>query len=84
MKPDITSTLIQFVTTHAAARIEITTQTDLIETELLDSLMLMELVMFVEQTWGVSLMGHDFSPAHFRTIDLLRELIESRELFKSA
>ena len=84
MTPDIRSTLIEFITTEAATPTKTTSQTDLIETELLDSLMLMDLVMFVEQTWGVSLMGHDFSPAHFRTVEKLGELIESRRLYKSA
>jgi acyl carrier protein len=46
--------------------------------------MLMDLVLFVEQTWGVQLMGSDFAPRNFRTVEQLAQLVETRRLAQSA
>ena len=76
--------LINFVRQHAVNATSIERTTDLIDMGAMDSLMLMELVLFVEETWGVCLMGHDFSPSHFRSIERLTLLIEARRLSQSA
>ena len=76
--------LIVFFRQHAVTTTSIERTTDLIDIGAMDSLMLMELVLFVEETWGVSLMGHDFSPDHFRSIERLTSLVEARRLSQSA
>ena len=84
MTPQSTETLLKFVRANTATANPITHQTDLIENEILDSLMLMDLVLFVEQTWGVQLMGSDFAPRNFRTVEQLAQLVETRRLAQSA
>ncbi len=76
--------LIEFFRQNAVTAASIEPTTDLIDIGAMDSLMLMELVLFVEETWGVSLMGHDFSPSHFRSIERLTLLVEARRLSQSA
>ena len=84
MNPQTTETLLEFVRANTATANPITHQTDLIENEILDSLMLMDLVLFVEQSWGVQLMGSDFAPKYFRTVEQLAQLVETRRLSQSA
>ncbi len=84
MNPQTTETLLEFVRTNTSTANHITHQTDLIKNEILDSLMLMDLVLFVEQTWGVQLMGSDFAPKYFRTVEQLAQLVETRRLAQSA
>ena len=84
LKSNVKQELLGFVQANTTNSEAITMQTDLIEQEVLDSLLLMDLVLFVEQCWGVKLIGHDFSPIHFRTIEELAQLIERRWLQQSA
>ena len=50
-------------------------QTDLIRTGWLDSLLLVDLVLHVEQCFGVVLAAHDVTPANFRTVASLAEQV---------
>ena len=84
LKSNVRQELLGFVQANTTNSEAITMQTDLIEQEVLDSLLLMDLVLFVEQCWGVELIGHDFSPSHFRTIGELAQLVERRWLKQSA
>ena len=84
MNVSIEQELLGFVQSQSVTATTINCQTDLIEQEVLDSLLLMELVLFVEQSWGVRLMGSDFAPSHFRTVKQLTELVEDRRLQQSA
>lgn len=84
MKPNVKQELLGFVQANSANAETITMQTDLIEQEVLDSLLLMDLVLFVEQCWGVQLIGDDFSPSYFRTVDEMAQLVERRRLRQSA
>lgn len=84
MNPQTRETLLEFVRTNTVTSNPITNQTDLIQNEIMDSLMLMELVLFVEQSWGVQLMGNDFAPNHFRTVEQLAQLVDTRRLSQSA
>ncbi|MCH2182409.1 MAG: acyl carrier protein [Mariniblastus sp.] len=84
MNSRIDQELLGFVQSNSVTATTVTIQTDLIEQEVLDSLLLMELVLFVEQQWGVQLIGNDFSPSHFRTVEQLTQLVETRRLQQSA
>ena len=84
MKPNVKQELLGFVQANSANAETITMQTDLIEQEVLDSLLLMDLVLFVEQCWGVQLIGDDFAPSYFRTVDEMAQLVERRRLRQSA
>lgn len=43
-------------------------ETDIIETRVLDSLQLVEFVLFVEDACGRSVLSEDLDPAHVRTL----------------
>ncbi len=51
---------------------------DLIERGLMTSLTLMGLATHLEQAFGLELGGNDMVPAHFRSIDALATLVQSR------
>lgn len=50
--------------------------TMLIESELLDSLTIAELITFIEEIFSVTISDDDFDIENFNTIDSLAELIE--------
>jgi methoxymalonate biosynthesis acyl carrier protein len=50
-------------------------QTDLIRTGWLDSLLLVDLVLHIEQSFGVVLAMGDVTPANFRTVASLAEQV---------
>lgn len=58
----------------------LTPETDLLAAGLLDSMMLMDLVLFIEERWGLKLSPYDISTQNFSTIARLQQLIESRLL----
>jgi D-alanine--poly(phosphoribitol) ligase subunit 2 len=53
--------------------------TDLIETGLLDSLALVELLFEIEQRFGVDLALDDLDIENFRTLERLTAVVESRD-----
>lgn len=53
--------------------------TDLIETGLLDSLALVELLFEIEQRFGVDLALDDLDIENFRTLERLAAVVESRD-----
>ena len=75
---EIQTTLIEFIRTTSGTETEIALDTDLLTTNILDSLMLMELVLLIENKWNVQLQGNDIAPSRFRTIDNLARLIGER------
>jgi len=52
--------------------------TDLIETGALDSLLVTDLVLFVESRFGVALGAGSISPRHFRSVECLARLIVAK------
>ena len=75
---EIQTTLIEFIKTTAATDCDVQITTDLLTNNVLDSLMLMELVLLVENKWKVRLQGDDIAPSNFRTIQCLANLISER------
>lgn len=65
---------VQTVTTDTS----IATDTDLVMNDHLDSLLLMDLVIFIESETGVSLDGDEIAPQNFRTIASLAKLVDRK------
>jgi acyl carrier protein len=59
-------------------REQITTETDLLDAGYLDSLMLMELVVTLEEQYGVSIGSDEVSPQNFRSIRSLASFVAER------
>ena len=77
MQSNIEKQLIDFVQT-VTTDTSIDQTTDLVQNNWLDSLLLMDLVILVENEMNVKLDGDDVSPENFRTIENLSRLIAER------
>ena len=66
---------VQTVTTDTT----ISCDTDLVVENYLDSLLLMDLVILIENELGVVLSGDDVAPEHFRTISRLANLVRNKK-----
>lgn len=67
--------LLRFVSARVTAGEEVSAETDLLEAELLDSLLVMDVVAHVEATYGVRLGEGDIAPRNFRTVGSIAELV---------
>ena len=83
MSPEIEQQLINFVQACSALETPIEANTDLLTTNVLDSLLLMELVLVIENNWGVKLQGNDIAPQNFRCLRNLANLVQSRRTIQS-
>lgn len=79
MNLDIERQLLAFVQSASALEVAIDAETDLLHTNVLDSLLLMEMVIAVEHSWGVKLQGEDIAPRNFRSVRNLASLVASRQ-----
>lgn len=57
---------------------------DLFRDGILDSLMVVALVSFCEEKFGLELSGQEFSEEHFRTISALAALIDCKQIDRTA
>ena len=73
----IQSKLIQFLTTVTGLE-SIDANTDLQSSEIIDSLTMMDLLVFIETEFGVRLEFDDLTPESFRSPATLAQLIASR------
>lgn len=67
--------LLQWYRRRIRTRDQITPETDLIDGGYLDSLMLMELVVSLEEQYGVSIGSDEVSPQNFRSICCLASFV---------
>ena len=73
----IEESLIQYITTQLASKApNLTPQTDL--TEVVDSTAVMELVVWMEDTYGFQVELDDITPDQFGTVARLAQFIEKR------
>jgi acyl carrier protein len=81
MKEQITLQLNQYITKEIMRRPDRTLKTDepLISGGLIDSFSLVDLSLFVEQTWGVRLDDTELNAETFDTLDQLAGLVESKK-----
>ena len=60
--------LLQFVRSRGPRHAEVTSLTDLLESGLLDSLLLMDLIFHIEEAYGIQFDSDHVNPSNFRTI----------------
>lgn len=70
--------LMTFLSRQTLEGQTITPQTDLLDEQILDSMLMMDLILHVEKTYGVYLDVTDLSPRHFRTVAVLAALIREK------
>ena len=78
MKPDrqqLQADLLQFVQSRGPRYAAVTPDTDLLDSGLLDSLLLTDLILHIEGLYGVAFDSHHISPANFRTVSAIVALV---------
>jgi len=81
MTDDIAARLRAFISeTYLYARpdVKLTGSTSLLAAGIIDSLGVMELVGFVEQTWGLVVSPEDITEANFGSVDAIASYISAR------
>lgn len=81
MKAEVIAKLNEYITAQILKRPDRMLKPDepLISGGLIDSFSLVDLSLFVEQTWGVRLDDTELNAGTFDTLDQLAELIEKRK-----
>ena len=67
--------LLKFVRSRHPNSPELTSDTDLLEDSLLDSLLLMDLIFQIEDRYGIRLGSDQINPSNFRTTSAVASLI---------
>ena len=75
---EVRADLLGFVSGRVAHDEPINAETDLLESELLDSLLIIDVVAHIEHAFGVKIENADIAPRHFRTIGALADLVVER------
>ncbi len=78
MTPDrkqLETELVQFVQARGVRHAAVTSTTDLLDSGLLDSLLLMDLIFHIEELYGVRFESDHVNPANFRTIAAIGNLV---------
>jgi acyl carrier protein len=81
MMPETTSIqtpIIEFLSHRIAVADTLAANTPIIQSGLLDSLTLLDLVQFIERQWGVRLSARDINSTNFRDVDTLTSVICQR------
>lgn len=74
----IEADLLGFLLERQPRTVGIDTHSELLESGLLDSLLLMDLMLHIESGYGVLLSASDVTPANFRNISALAQLVARR------
>jgi len=61
--------LMQFVRARGSRHASVTSQMDLLENGLLDSLLLVDLIFHIEEAYGMRFDSDQVNPSNFRTIE---------------
>jgi acyl carrier protein len=78
MTPDrkqVEAELVQYVQSRGVRHAAVTSTTDLLDSGLLDSLLLMDLIFHIEELYGVRFESDHVNPANFRTIAAIVNLV---------
>ncbi len=78
MTPDrnhLEADLIRFMKARGERYAGVTSLTDLIESGLLDSLLLVDLILHIEELCGVQFESDQINPSNFRTVSAIVDLI---------
>jgi len=77
-KPSVEEQLLAFLAENAHFSEALEGTTDLIDEGVLDSLLVTDLVLFVESRFGVVLSAGNISPQHFRSVECLARLVTAK------
>ncbi|HUI94895.1 MAG TPA: phosphopantetheine-binding protein [Xanthobacteraceae bacterium] len=81
MTPDnhhLEADLLALVRSRGADHARVEPDTDLIDAGLLDSLLLTDLILHIEERYAVAFDASDVSPANFRSVATMAELVRGR------
>ena len=81
MTPDpqqVEADVLAFVRARGLDHARVAADTDLIDGGLLDSLLLTDMILHIEERYGIVLDGGEVSPANFRTVDAIVGLVLGR------
>jgi acyl carrier protein len=70
--------LVRFVQMRGQGRAEVTPQMNLIENGLLDSLMLVDLIFHLEESYGLRFESDHIAPSNFHSISAIIDLMADR------
>lgn len=76
----ICNELLDFLAKRVSAGEPLRANTDLLESELLDSLLVMDVVAHVESAYGARLENSDITPRNFRTVAAIAGLVSERRI----
>jgi acyl carrier protein len=65
---ELMADLLHFVQSRGARHAEVTSHTDLLDSGLLDSLLLVDLISHIEEVSGIRIDGDQVKPSNFRSI----------------
>ena len=77
-RKQLEANLIQFVRARGSRHASVTSQTDLLESGLLDSLLLVDLIFHVEETYSVRFESDQVNPSNFRTIEDIVSFVQNQ------
>jgi acyl carrier protein len=80
-QPQVESTLLAYLETHHPECGPVKVETDLIESGQLDSLVLIDLLLVLQQNFHVELQPQDISPKNFRSLRAIAALTVARLAF---
>jgi acyl carrier protein len=78
---DLEKAITRYLDTHHASEqkgIHLTGNTQLLEEKIIDSLGILELISFVEETFNIEVPDEDIIPENFATIEKLTRYVEDR------
>lgn len=75
---DVQGELLRYLSARVPQGEQLTVDTDLLDSELLDSMLIMDVCAHVERVHGVKLANADIAPRNFRTISALASLVAER------
>jgi acyl carrier protein len=70
--------LTDYLNHHADVHEKFEITTDLIDSGVLDSLLVTDLVLFIQSAFGVELAARDISPVHFGSIEQMADLVQGK------
>lgn len=70
--------LADYLSQHADVHEQFDVTTDLIENGILDSLLVTDLVLFVQRAFAVELAARDISPEHFGSVERMADLVHDK------
>ena len=76
---DIRTELRQFLETRAPKDVSFTDEESLLTSGVLDSLMMLDLVGFIEERFGTSVDEDEMMPENFESIDYLVRFVERKQ-----